>query len=48
MLYEVITLSMTLTELRYIVALYETAHFRKAAEQCNVSQPTLSIAVKKP
>ncbi len=38
---------MTLTELRYIVALYETAHFRKAAEQCNVSQPTLSIAVKK-
>ncbi len=38
---------MTLTELRYIVALSETGHFRKAAEQCNVSQPTLSIAVKK-
>jgi LysR family hydrogen peroxide-inducible transcriptional activator len=38
---------MTLTELRYIVALYETGHFRKAAELCNVSQPTLSIAVKK-
>ena len=38
---------MTLTELRYIVALYETGHFRKAAEQCNVSQPTLSVAVKK-
>ncbi len=38
---------MTLTELRYIVALHETEHFRKAAEQCNVSQPTLSIAVKK-
>jgi len=38
---------MTLTELRYIVALRETGHFRKAAEQCNVSQPTLSIAVKK-
>lgn len=38
---------MTLTELRYIVALAETGHFRKAAEQCNVSQPTLSIAVKK-
>ncbi len=38
---------MTLTELRYIVALYETGHFRKAAEQCHVSQPTLSVAVKK-
>lgn len=38
---------MTLTELRYIVALHETGHFRKAAEHCNVSQPTLSIAVKK-
>lgn len=38
---------MTLTELRYLVALSETGHFRKAAEQCNVSQPTLSIAIKK-
>ena len=38
---------MTLTELRYIVALFETGHFRKAAELCHVSQPTLSIAVKK-
>ncbi|MEH6593257.1 MAG: hydrogen peroxide-inducible genes activator [Halioglobus sp.] len=38
---------MTLTELRYAVALFETRHFRKAAEQCNVSQPTLSIAIKK-
>jgi len=38
---------MTLTELRYTVALCETGHFRKAAEQCNVSQPTLSIAIKK-
>ena len=38
---------MTLTELRYLVALAETGHFRRAAEQCNVSQPTLSIAIKK-
>ncbi|MBT4522052.1 MAG: hydrogen peroxide-inducible genes activator [Halieaceae bacterium] len=38
---------MTLTELRYVVALFETGHFRKAAEQCNVSQPTLSIAIKR-
>lgn len=38
---------MTLTELRYIVALYQTSHFGRAAERCHVSQPTLSIAVKK-
>lgn len=38
---------MTLTELRYLLALADTGHFRKAAEQCNVSQPTLSIAIKK-
>jgi LysR family transcriptional regulator, hydrogen peroxide-inducible genes activator len=38
---------MTLTELRYLVALSETGHFRKAADSCNVSQPTLSIAIKK-
>ncbi len=38
---------MTLTELRYLVALSEAGHFRKAAEACNVSQPTLSIAIKK-
>ncbi|MCL4106051.1 UNVERIFIED_CONTAM: hypothetical protein GTU68_058357 [Idotea baltica] len=38
---------MTLTELRYVVALDDTGHFRKAAEHCNVSQPTLSVAVKK-
>jgi LysR family hydrogen peroxide-inducible transcriptional activator len=38
---------MTLTELRYIVALHQTGHFGKAADRCHVSQPTLSIAVKK-
>ncbi len=38
---------MTLTELRYAVALGEAGNFRKAAGQCNVSQPTLSIAIKK-
>ncbi|KZX55970.1 LysR family transcriptional regulator [Halioglobus sp. HI00S01] len=38
---------MTLTELRYLVALAECGHFRKAADTCNVSQPTLSIAIKK-
>lgn len=38
---------MTLTELRYIVTLAQEQHFGNAAERCNVSQPTLSIAVKK-
>jgi LysR family hydrogen peroxide-inducible transcriptional activator len=38
---------MTLTELRYIVALQQTAHFGKAADKCHVSQPTLSVAIKK-
>ncbi len=38
---------MTLSELRYIVALAQTRHFGKAAEQCFISQPTLSVAIKK-
>jgi LysR family hydrogen peroxide-inducible transcriptional activator len=38
---------MTLTELTYIVALAQEQHFGRAAERCHVSQPTLSIAVKK-
>ncbi len=38
---------MTLTELRYIVTLAQEEHFGRAAERCHVSQPTLSIAVKK-
>ncbi|WP_039915236.1 hydrogen peroxide-inducible genes activator [Cellvibrio mixtus] len=38
---------MTLTELRYIVILSEEQHFGRTAERCHVSQPTLSVAVKK-
>lgn len=38
---------MTLTELRYVVTLAQEEHFGRAAERCFVSQPTLSIAVKK-
>src|SRR5512140_3182690 len=37
---------MTLTELKYIVAVAETRHFGRAAERCFVSQPSLSAAVK--
>jgi len=38
---------MTLTELRYIITLANEKHFRKAAERCYVSEPTLSDAIKK-
>lgn len=38
---------MTLQELRYIVALERFGHFGKAAEYCHVSQPTLSLGLKK-
>lgn len=38
---------MTLTELRYIVAVARERHFGRAAETCFVSQPTLSMGVKR-
>ena len=38
---------MTLTEMRYLVALARERHFGRAAEACHVSQPTLSVAIKK-
>ena len=38
---------MTLNELKFIVALAKSRNFRKAAELCFVSQPALSLAVKK-
>ena len=38
---------MTLTELKYIVAVARERHFGKAADACYVSQPTLSVAIKK-
>ena len=38
---------MTLTELKYIVAVARTKHFGHAAESCFVAQPTLSVAIKK-
>ena len=38
---------MTLTELRYVVAIARHRHFARAAEACFVSQPSLSIAIRK-
>lgn len=38
---------MQLRALKYIVAVDETRNFGKAAKACYVSQPTLSIQIKK-
>ena len=38
---------MTLTDLRYIVAVAQHKHFERAAKACFVSQPTLSLGIKK-
>ena len=38
---------MTFTELRYITTLVQIQHLDRAAEQSNMSQPTLSIAAKR-
>jgi LysR family hydrogen peroxide-inducible transcriptional activator len=38
---------MNLQDLRYLVALAELRHFGRAADSCNVSQPTLSSQIKK-
>ena len=38
---------MNIRELQYLVALDEELHFRKAAERCFVSQPTLSGQLNK-
>jgi LysR family hydrogen peroxide-inducible transcriptional activator len=38
---------MTLTQLKYLVAVAETRHFAAAAERCGVTQPTLSMQLQK-
>lgn len=38
---------MTLTELKYVIAVAREKHFGRAAESCFVSQPSLSVAIKK-
>lgn len=38
---------MTLNELRFMVAVAQERNFRRAAEKCFISQPALSLAIKK-
>jgi len=38
---------MTLNQLEYLIALNHYRHFGKAAESCGISQPTLSLMIKK-
>ena len=38
---------MTLTELKFIIAVAQERNFRRAAEKCFVTQPALSLAIKK-
>ena len=37
----------TITQLEYLMAVQKTKHFGKAAELCNVSQPSLSAQIQK-
>ncbi len=40
-------INMSLTELKFIVAVAQERNFRRAAEKCFVTQPALSLAIKK-
>jgi LysR family hydrogen peroxide-inducible transcriptional activator len=41
-----ITIKMTITQLKYVLAVAEHKNFTLAAEKCFVTQPTLSIQKK--
>ena len=37
----------SIQQIQYIIALSEELHFQKAADKCYVTQPTLSMQIKK-
>ena len=37
---------LTLRQLRYLIALDDAKHYRRAAERCGISQPSLSAQVQ--
>lgn len=39
--------AISLKQFRYLVALADTGHFRRAAERCGISQPSLSVQLQK-
>lgn len=38
---------MTITQLEYVLSVDKNRHFRKASEECHISQPTLSMQIQK-
>jgi LysR family transcriptional regulator, hydrogen peroxide-inducible genes activator len=42
----ILSMSITLKQLRYFAAVARTRHFGRAAEECHVSQPALSVQVQ--
>ncbi len=40
-------MTMTITQLNYVLAVAENQNFTKAAEKCFVTQPTLSMQIQK-
>lgn len=40
-------LNFSLTQIEYVLAVHKTGHFAKAADLCSVTQPTLSMQIKK-
>ena len=38
---------MTLQQMEYVMAVHRFGHFAKAADYCNVTQPTLSSMIQK-
>ena len=40
-------MNFSLTQLEYVLTVNKYGHFGKAAEDCNVTQPTLSMQIQK-